>query len=93
MGSNMGKSSAELHKEADEASGNSKPHISETINPRARLARQEADAGLDQTDTRRAAPSPAPATGTMSQADFSYGKGGSGRSGPPADLLKKHQGR
>jgi hypothetical protein len=88
MGSNMGKSSADLHKEADEAT---QPHISETINPRARLARQEADAGLSQTDTRRAAPAPAPAAGTMSQADFTQGRQRS--TTPPADVLKKHQGR
>ena len=87
MGSNMGKSSADLHKEADEAT---RPHISETINPRARLARQEADAGLSQTDTRRAAPAPAPAAGTMSQADFTQGRA---KSTPPAELLKKHHGR
>jgi len=88
MGSNMGKSSDELHREID---GASKPHISETINPRARLARQEADAGLSQTDTRRAAPAPAPATGTMSQADFTQGRQRS--TTPPADVLKRHQGR
>jgi hypothetical protein len=90
MGSNTGKSSDELHKEAD-AIGADKPHISEALNPRARLARQEAEAGLDQTNTSRAAPAPAPAAGTMSQADFTAGS--RPKSTPPAELLKKHQGR
>lgn len=86
MGSNLGKSSDELHREID---GASKPHIGEAINPRARLARQEADAGLSAPAVPRA-PAPAP-SGGMSQADFT--KGSAPRSGPPADLLKKHQGR
>lgn len=87
MGSNLGKSSAELHKEADEASS---PHVSEVINPRRTLARREEAAGLPVTDTRRAAPPPAAAPApSMSQADF--GKGGGGRSQPPADLLNRHR--
>lgn len=91
MGNSRGREqSAELHREADEI-GAEKPHISEVINPAKRLARQEAEAGLPQTDTRRAAPAPAPAQGGMSQTEF--GRGGGGRSMPPADLLKKHQGR
>jgi hypothetical protein len=89
MGSNLGKSSNELHREIDGATGN---RINEAINPRARLARQEAEAGLEQTNTSRAAPAPAPASGgTMSQADFTAGS--RPRSTPPAELLKKHDSR
>lgn len=93
MGSNLGKSSADLHKEADEASSPPAPHVSEVINPARRLARQEAEAGLPQTDTRRVSPAPAPAPApTMSQTDFARSSG-KPRSEPPADMLKRHQNR
>lgn len=91
MGTSNGRADSDrLHREAD-AIGASQPHVSEVINPAKRLARQEAEAGLPQTDTRRMpAPAPAAPAPTMSQTDF--GKGGSTpRTGPPADLLKRHQ--
>lgn len=84
MGSVSHSTSDELHREADAASS-PKPDLADVANPRRTLARREEAAGL----------SPAPATpsttssGGMSQSDF--GRGGSKRTGPPADLLKRHQ--
>jgi len=83
--------SDKLHAEADAASA-PRPHISEVINPRQTMARREAEAGMTQTDTSLPASTPAPvSTGGMSQADF----GGTPRprTGPPADMLKRHRGK
>ncbi len=69
-----------------------KPHISEMINPKARLARQMSDAGLDDDEDDYVVPEQqmrAP-QGGMSQADFSYGSGKKkGSSTPPAEMLKR----
>lgn len=84
MGSNMGKSSADLHAEAD-AIG----HVSEVVNPARTLARREAQA---ETGTPTRATPSTPAPGGMSQASFSKSDS-KPRSGPPAELLRKHHSR